>query len=78
MIARVTLPSGRTVLDTGRVQIGILASEYRPPMPGEHARIWQRVLTTPVPRQWHETPRIVHLRRSWWQRLRDWWMEGKR
>lgn len=77
MIARVTLPSGKTVLDTGRVLIGIAATEYRPPEPGEHARMWQRVFTTPLVREWHQTPRVIRLRRSLWQRLRDWWMEGR-
>jgi hypothetical protein len=77
VIARVTLPSGRTVLDTGRVQIGLLATQQRQPDPGAHAQLWQRVFTTPVPRQWHKTPRVIRLRRSWWQRLRDWWLEGK-
>ena len=71
-----TLPSGRRVFHTGRVQIGILAAN-RPPEPGEYARLWQRVFTTPIPRQWVETPRVIRLRRSWWQRLRDWWLEGK-
>jgi hypothetical protein len=77
MIARVTLPSGRTVLETRTgLRIGLLATEYRPPEPGEHARMWQRLFTTPMPRLWFETPRVIRLRRSWWQRLRDWWMEG--
>lgn len=78
MIARVTLPSGRVVIDTGKVRIGLLAAPPRQPEAGSHALLIQTLLTTVVPREWHQTPRVIRLRRSWWQRLRDWWMEGKR
>jgi hypothetical protein len=65
MIARVTLPSGRTVIDTGKLYIGIAADEYRPPEQGEHARIFQRLLTTPLPpREWHPTPPVIDLKPS--------------
>jgi hypothetical protein len=70
VIARVTLPSGKTVIDTGRVLIGILA-ENRPPEQGEHARIWQRVLTAEIPRQWEETPRVIKTKPSLWERIRE-------
>jgi hypothetical protein len=76
MIARVTLPSGRTVLDTGKVMIGLL-HEPRHVEEGSQALLIQRLLTTRVPREWHTAPRVIRLRRSLWQRLRDWWLEGK-
>lgn len=75
MIARVTLPSGRVVIDTGRLFIGIAASEYRPPEQGEHARMWQRILTTPMPRQWVETPPVIYTRPSLMQRIARLWSE---
>jgi hypothetical protein len=64
VIARVTLPSGRTVLDTGKVQIGILAAVQRQPEIGEHARMWQRVLTSEIPREWYDTPAVIDLKPS--------------
>jgi len=70
VIARVTLPSGRVVIDTGRVQIGLLAQPHKPPQPGSQAELMQRVLTAPLPREWHEHPQEFHVSPSLFQRLR--------
>lgn len=69
MIARVTLASGKTVLDTGRVLIGIRAPANPPRDPGVSAEVLQRVLCAPMPRQWEPAPREFHVSPSFWQRL---------
>lgn len=69
MIARVTLPSGRTVIDTGKVLVGILAAP-KPAEQGSHAQLLQRLLTTPLPpREWHSHPVRFHVSPSLWQRV---------
>lgn len=70
MSAMRTLPSGRQVFDTGAVLIGLLHDPQRQKDPGSHAEIMQRVLTTPVPKVWHETPREFYVKPSLWQRIR--------
>lgn len=64
MIARVTLPSGRVVLDTGKVKVGLLATTHKPPAPGSHAELMQRVLCTPLPKVWHDAPPVIDLKPS--------------
>ena len=64
---RITLPSGRTVIDTGRVKIGILAQPHKPPQPGSHAELFQRVICTPIPKQWEPAQRVVPL--TWYGRV---------
>lgn len=71
MIARITLPSGRVVIDTGRVQIGLLAQPHKPPQPGSQAELMQRVLTAPLPREWHEHPTTFPVSRPLWRRVLD-------
>ena len=72
----VSLTQHRFVHWTGKVAIG-LRHEPRYVEQGSHALLIQTLLTTVVPREWHQTPRVIRLRRSWWQRLRDWWMDGR-
>lgn len=67
-ITRVTLPSGRIVLDTGKVRIGLRAPD-KPAEQGEHARIIQRVMCTPLPRQWQEHPHAFYVSPSPWRRI---------
>ena len=63
---RITLPSGRTVLDTGRVLIGLRA-EPRPQDQGSHAELFQRLICTPLPKRWEPAQRVVPL--TWYGRL---------
>ena len=72
----VSLTPSRFVYWTGRVAVGLL-HEPRHVEEGSQALLIQRLLTTRVPREWHTAPRVIRLRRSLWQRLRDWWLEGK-
>lgn len=69
IIERVTLPSGRQLVSTGKVVIGI-AHQPQPHRrdPGTQAEIIQRVLCTPLPREWHEHPRAFQPSRPWWRR----------
>jgi hypothetical protein len=67
--------NGREVIDTGKVYIG-LRHESRYVEQGEHAKLIQRLLTTPLPRQWVDTPRVVILKPTLWGRIRDWWLDG--
>lgn len=64
----VTLPSGRRVYDTGRVAIGLLY-QPAPPQPGSQSEIVQRAICTPIPREWHECPRVIETRPPLWRRL---------
>jgi hypothetical protein len=67
--------NGREVIDTGKVLIGL---RYEPKYveQGSHALLIQRILTTPLPRQWVDTPRVVILKPTLWGRLRGWWLNG--
>jgi len=60
--------NGREVLDTGRVYIGLLA-QPKPQEQGEHAKLFQKLFTTPVPREWHEHPVCFRLKSSLWERI---------
>lgn len=66
----VALSPNRFVYYTGKVAIG-LRFEPRYVEQGSHAELIQRVLTTKVPRVWFETPRIVKLKPSLIDRLRE-------
>lgn len=70
----VALTQHRFVHWTGKVAIG-LRHEPRYVEQGSHALLIQTLLTTEVPRDWHETPRVVRLRPPLWQRLARIWSE---
>lgn len=64
----VALSQHKFVYWSGKVAIG-LRFEPRYIEQGSHAELIQRVLTTKVPRVWHECPRIVKLKPSLIDRL---------
>ena len=76
MIAQVTLPSGRTVIDTGKVPIG-LRYESRHVERGAHALMWQDIFTTELPPRsdWTPPPKPMPVSPSWWQRVARWFKE---
>lgn len=67
----VPLTPHRFVWWTGRVAIGI-RYEPRYVETGSHALMWQRALTTEVPRDWHKCPREFRVSRPLWLRWKDW------
>lgn len=66
----VSLSPTRFAYNTGKVLIGI-RHEPRQVEQGSHALMWQRLFTTEAPREWHECPRVVKLKPSLIDRLRE-------
>lgn len=63
----VALSPRRFVYWSGKVAIG-LRHEPRYIEQGAHALMFQRLLTTEVPREWHPAPRQFYVSPSWWRR----------
>lgn len=66
-----TLPSGRTVIDTGRVLIGLRAPVAVVRDPGVSAEIIQRAICAKPRRVWEPAQPVVQVSRPWWLRVVD-------
>lgn len=65
----VSLTPHRFVWWTGKVAVGI-RFEARYVEQGTHAQMIQRLLTTPLPKDWYETPQMFYVVEPWW--LKAW------
>lgn len=71
MTTHITLPSGRTVIDTGRVLIGLRAPAKIVRDPGVSAEIIQRALCAKPRREWEPERPVVQVSRPLWRRVVD-------
>ena len=68
----VPLTPSRFVHWTGRVAIG-LRFDPRYVEQGSHALMWQTLLTTALPKDWHQCPRVIETKPAPWKRLLRLW-----